>query len=143
VLTWLVVAAVIGLLPAAIAHNKGQSFALWWLYGAALFIVALPHAILLKPDARALAQRGSASGMKQCPDCAELVKSEARKCRFCGHEFGEVTIEADGDIARYAVGGSLRQQPDPITAAAFLPAAIGVAILVLAVILVTVFLESP
>ncbi len=56
-LTFLAVAVVIGLLPAAIAHNKGQNFALWGLYGALLFIIALPHAILLKEDARTLDRR--------------------------------------------------------------------------------------
>jgi hypothetical protein len=25
---------------------------------------------------------------KKCPDCAEMVLSNARKCRFCGYEFG-------------------------------------------------------
>lgn len=25
---------------------------------------------------------------KKCPDCAEMVLADARKCRFCGHEFG-------------------------------------------------------
>jgi hypothetical protein len=30
---------------------------------------------------------GAPEEMKVCPDCAEEVKSAARKCRFCGYEF--------------------------------------------------------
>src|SRR5262245_32151157 len=33
----------VGLIPAAIAKSKGRDFLLWWLFGAALLIVALPH----------------------------------------------------------------------------------------------------
>jgi hypothetical protein len=29
------------------------------------------------------------SASKRCPDCAESVRAEARKCRFCGHAFGQ------------------------------------------------------
>lgn len=38
----LVIAVLIGLIPASIAKGKGKSFCLWWFYGAALFIVAFP-----------------------------------------------------------------------------------------------------
>ncbi|MBU1742096.1 MAG: zinc ribbon domain-containing protein [Proteobacteria bacterium] len=29
----------------------------------------------------------SPEDFKECPDCAEMVRVKARKCRFCGHEF--------------------------------------------------------
>lgn len=29
----------------------------------------------------------STPAQKKCPDCAEMVLAEAKKCRFCGHEF--------------------------------------------------------
>ena len=42
------IAILLGLIPAVIAHKKGYLFWLWWLYGAALFIIALPHSLSLK-----------------------------------------------------------------------------------------------
>lgn len=41
----------IGWIPAVIAKCKGRSFFLWWVYGSSLFVVALSHALLIKPYA--------------------------------------------------------------------------------------------
>lgn len=84
----LIIPIVLGLIPAAIANSKGHSFVGWWLYGALLWIVALPHALMLRPDARTIETKALADGeLRKCPRCAELVKREAKVCRFCGHGF--------------------------------------------------------
>lgn len=70
----LIVCVLIGLIPAAIAANKGGNFVLWWIYGAALFIIALPHAIFMRPTGNLV---------RKCPFCAENVKVEASVCPHC------------------------------------------------------------
>jgi len=79
-------AVIIGSLPAYIAQNKGKSFLLWWIYGALLFIVALPHSLLMKADTNAVEENALSGGAKKCPYCAELVKQKAVVYRFCHRE---------------------------------------------------------
>ncbi len=79
----ILVAIIIGLLPASIAAAKGRNFVLWWIYGAALFIIALPHAIFAKSANTLIDSQQAAAGNVQCPTCAEWIRPEAKICRFC------------------------------------------------------------
>ena len=41
--------AMLGLVPAVIAYRKGRDPIRWWMYGAAAWIVALIHVLVLEP----------------------------------------------------------------------------------------------
>jgi hypothetical protein len=47
ILISLVISAFLALLPAKIAESKGRSFGKWWVYGFLLWIIALPHSLLI------------------------------------------------------------------------------------------------
>ena len=67
----------IALIPAFIAKNKGRNFWTWYVYGNLLWIFAIIHSIVLKPDRNYVEQSQIYSGdLKKCPDCGELIKSQ-------------------------------------------------------------------
>lgn len=85
------VAVLIGLIPAIVAQGKGRNFVLWWLYGAGLFIVALPHSLIMKANPQDLEQKQISDGMQKCPHCAEYVKPDAKVCRYCNRDIHPIS----------------------------------------------------
>jgi hypothetical protein len=59
---FLLLALCIGVIPGFIAQSKGRSFIGWWLYGAALFVVSLPHSLLIKADVEQIEREQVQSG---------------------------------------------------------------------------------
>lgn len=97
-----IIALMLGLIPASVALHKGRGFFGWWIYGSALFIVALPHALLIKTNAAELERRAMESGdAKKCPHCAEIVKADANVCKHCGRDLPAASVQ-QGESVRTA-----------------------------------------
>ena len=75
-LTTIILATLLGLIPAFIARSKGSSFLGFWLFGAFFFIAALPVSIFMK--------RELPPEMMECPACKNPVSRDAISCPKCG-----------------------------------------------------------
>ncbi len=94
-------AAIIGLIPAIIAKNKGYNFFGWWIYGSLIFIIAIPHALLSKPNQQEIDRQNLLNGMKRYPYCAEIIRGEALICKHCNHDVSSVKQESMYKICPY------------------------------------------
>ena len=76
-----------GMVSAVIAVNKGNSGCGWFLLGLLLGPIGLVLSLVVQGKPRLVEEKRLHSGeSRRCPACAELVRPEAVKCRFCGSE---------------------------------------------------------
>lgn len=73
-------AILLGLIPAFVARHKGDSFFTYWLFGALLWIVALPYTLFVLKDKR-----------RRCPHCDETVRDAANVCPHCHRDVSAAT----------------------------------------------------
>ena len=83
-------------------HTKGNNFFLVFLGSVLLSPLLMGLAVAVTPvQKKALDARALGSGeMKKCPFCAEMIKSEAIKCRFCS---ADLTAK-EKELAQAAAG---------------------------------------
>jgi hypothetical protein len=82
---WLLLSIVVGIWN----YNRGNSY--WIGFFISLIISPIFGAIVVavtNPNKQKLEQKELEAGtLKKCPDCGELIKKEAKVCRFCNRKF--------------------------------------------------------
>ncbi len=76
---FLIVGVMFGVMAALVAGEKGRNPLLWFLTG---FLIG-PFSLIVA----VLRPRAVAGRFAECPACLEIVRDQARVCRFCGTAF--------------------------------------------------------
>ena len=101
-MSFIIIAAFLGIITGLIAQSKGRSFAAWWLYGTLLFIIAIVHVLVIPSKNN---ESKSLDSMRKCDYCAEPIRIEAVKCKHCSSELRPLTDEEVKVIERAGNGG--------------------------------------
>jgi RNA polymerase subunit RPABC4/transcription elongation factor Spt4 len=86
------------ILAGVVASNKGRSGVGFFFLAFLLSpLVGLLGAILCKANTEATEKKAVQDGtMRRCPFCAEIIRAEAKICRYCRSELEPVVSRLEG-----------------------------------------------
>lgn len=73
---YIILAVVAGIVGAILARPKGRSPILWFILCAMVPLLVIAIALLPSVVAKGFT--------KKCPHCAEIIKEDATRCKYCG-----------------------------------------------------------
>ena len=96
----IIISVISGLISSYVANEKGRNWLIWLIFGFLGGPLGILLILLWPKDQKVLDEKALYYGhKKKCPACAELIKPDAKKCRFCGTELDnyEPIIEINPD----------------------------------------------